>query len=164
MTGGGIDRRGPKDSENAHNSFLTKCTEKGFWIFATDMKLFEINMEGDYTLKTNSSFGPMAIVSSFFSGYCSGYFGITSPLILTSLSPWLMTNQIFPSSLRKNVLCLWSTIHKLTKLLPESLDLYLANIYIVCINLLKSCTYIHIFVLDSLDDDMFPRDDVVVNF
>ena len=37
MTGGGIDRRGPKDSENAHNSFLTKCTEKGFWIFATDM-------------------------------------------------------------------------------------------------------------------------------
>ena len=37
MTGGGIDRRGPKDFENAHNSFLTKCTEKGFWIFATDM-------------------------------------------------------------------------------------------------------------------------------
>ena len=37
MTGGGIDRRGPKDSENAHNSFLAKCTEKGFWIFATDM-------------------------------------------------------------------------------------------------------------------------------
>ena len=37
MTGGGIDRRGPKDSENAHNSFLTKCTEKGFWRFATDM-------------------------------------------------------------------------------------------------------------------------------
>ena len=37
MTGGGIDRRGPKDSENAHNSFLTKCTEKGFWIFATDI-------------------------------------------------------------------------------------------------------------------------------
>ena len=39
MTGGGIDRRGPKDSENAHNSFLTKCTEKGFWIFATDIRL-----------------------------------------------------------------------------------------------------------------------------
>ena len=39
MTGGGIDRRGPKDSENAHNSFLTKCTEKGFWIFATDILL-----------------------------------------------------------------------------------------------------------------------------
>ena len=41
MTGGGIDRRGPKDSENAHNSFLTKCTEKGFWIFATDI-IFKI--------------------------------------------------------------------------------------------------------------------------
>ena len=37
MTRGGIDRRGPKDSENAHNSFLTKFTEKGFWRFATDM-------------------------------------------------------------------------------------------------------------------------------
>ena len=37
MTGGGIDRRGPKDSENAHNSFLTKSTEKGFWRFAVDM-------------------------------------------------------------------------------------------------------------------------------
>ena len=43
MTGGGIDRRGPKDSENAHNSFLTKCTEKGFWIFATDMIMRKIN-------------------------------------------------------------------------------------------------------------------------
>ena len=43
MTGGGIDRRGPKDSENAHNSFLTKCTEKGFWIFATDMISIEEN-------------------------------------------------------------------------------------------------------------------------
>ena len=37
MTGGGIDRRGPKDSENAHNSFFTKSTEKGFWRFAVDM-------------------------------------------------------------------------------------------------------------------------------
>ena len=37
MTGCGIDRRGPKDSENAHNSFLTKSTEKGFWRFAVDM-------------------------------------------------------------------------------------------------------------------------------
>ena len=44
MTGGGIDRRGPKDSENAHNSFLTKCTEKGFWIFATDMEGMEISI------------------------------------------------------------------------------------------------------------------------
>ena len=39
MTGGGIDRRGPKDSENAHNSFLTKCTEKGFWLFVPDMEV-----------------------------------------------------------------------------------------------------------------------------
>ena len=30
MIGYGLDRGGPKDSENAHNSFLTKCTEKGF--------------------------------------------------------------------------------------------------------------------------------------
>ena len=37
MTGCGIDRRGPKDSENAHNSFLNKSTEKGFWRFAVDM-------------------------------------------------------------------------------------------------------------------------------
>ena len=44
MTGGGIDRRGPKDSDNAHNSFLTKCTEKGFWIFATDMHLFSMQL------------------------------------------------------------------------------------------------------------------------
>ena len=43
MTGGGIDRRGPKDSENAHNSFLTKCTEKGFWIFATEMAMFHLD-------------------------------------------------------------------------------------------------------------------------
>ena len=38
MTGGGIDRRGPKDSENAHNSFLTKSTEKGFWRFVPDIR------------------------------------------------------------------------------------------------------------------------------
>ena len=41
MTGGGIDRRGPKDSENAHNSFLTKFIEKGFWRFATDINSLE---------------------------------------------------------------------------------------------------------------------------
>ena len=37
MIGYGIDRGGPKDSENAFNSFLTKINEKGFWWFATDM-------------------------------------------------------------------------------------------------------------------------------
>ena len=37
MTGCGIDRRGPKDSENAHNSFLAKINEKGFWRFVPDM-------------------------------------------------------------------------------------------------------------------------------
>ena len=42
MTGGGIERRGPKDSENAHNSFLTKCTEKGFWRFATAMAITRV--------------------------------------------------------------------------------------------------------------------------
>ena len=50
MTGGGIDRRGPKDSENAHNSFLTKCTEKGFWIFATDiMNVFSRTFENIFS-------------------------------------------------------------------------------------------------------------------
>ena len=40
MTGCGIDRGGPKDSENAHNSFLAKINEKGFWRFAVDIALF----------------------------------------------------------------------------------------------------------------------------
>ena len=37
MIGYGLDRGGPKDSENAPNSFLTKRNGKGFWRFATDM-------------------------------------------------------------------------------------------------------------------------------
>ena len=37
MIGYGIDRGGPKDSENAPNSFLTKFNQKGFWRFATDI-------------------------------------------------------------------------------------------------------------------------------
>ena len=46
MTGGGIDRRGPKDSENAHNSFLTKSNEKGFWRFAVDMAVYFKYIQG----------------------------------------------------------------------------------------------------------------------
>ena len=37
MIGYGLDRGGPKDSETAPNSFLTKINGKGFWRFATDM-------------------------------------------------------------------------------------------------------------------------------
>ena len=37
MIGGGIDRGGPKDSETAPNSFLTKPNEKRFWCFGADM-------------------------------------------------------------------------------------------------------------------------------
>ena len=37
MVGYGLDRGGPKDSETAPNSFLTKINEKGFWRFATDV-------------------------------------------------------------------------------------------------------------------------------
>ena len=53
MTGGGIDRRGLKDSENDHNSFLTKSTEKGFWLFVPDMLALELGMTGGHSfLKT----------------------------------------------------------------------------------------------------------------
>ena len=38
MIGYGLDRGGPKDSENAPNSFLTKINEKGFWLFVPDME------------------------------------------------------------------------------------------------------------------------------
>ena len=51
------------------------------------------------------------------------------------------------------------TIDKTT----ESLAIYLANIYFICLKSFKKL-YIYVFILDSLDDDMFPRDDVVVNF
>ena len=37
MIGYGLDRGGPKDSETAPNSFLTKINGKGFWRFASDM-------------------------------------------------------------------------------------------------------------------------------
>ena len=37
MVGHVLDRGGPKDSETAPNSFLTKINEKGFWRFATEM-------------------------------------------------------------------------------------------------------------------------------
>ena len=37
MIGYGLDRGGPKDSENAPNSFLTKINEKGFWLFVPDL-------------------------------------------------------------------------------------------------------------------------------
>ena len=36
-----LDRVGPKDSENAPNSFLTKTNGKGFWQFGTDMYIQE---------------------------------------------------------------------------------------------------------------------------
>ena len=32
-----LDRGGPKDSETAPNSFLTKINKKGFWRLAGDM-------------------------------------------------------------------------------------------------------------------------------
>ena len=41
MIGYGLDRGGPKDSENAPNSFLTKINEKGFWRFAVDILLVD---------------------------------------------------------------------------------------------------------------------------
>ena len=37
MIGYDLDRGGPKDSENAPNSFLTKTNGKGFWRFGTDV-------------------------------------------------------------------------------------------------------------------------------
>ena len=37
MIGYGLDRGGPKDSENAPNSFLTKINENGFRRFAIDI-------------------------------------------------------------------------------------------------------------------------------
>ena len=39
MVGHGLDRGGPKDSETAPSSFLTKINGKGFWRFATDLCL-----------------------------------------------------------------------------------------------------------------------------
>ena len=39
----------------------------------------------------------------------------------------------------------------------------LANIFFICLKYFKKL-YIYVFILDSLYDDMFPRDDVVVNF
>ena len=44
MIGYDLDRGGPKDSENAPNSFLTKINEKGFWWFATDIHLTNVKM------------------------------------------------------------------------------------------------------------------------
>ena len=39
-----LDRGGPKDSETAPNSFVTKINEKGFWRFANDMlTMFNFN-------------------------------------------------------------------------------------------------------------------------
>ena len=40
MIGYGLDRGGPKDSETAPNSFLTKINGKVFWRFASDMKVY----------------------------------------------------------------------------------------------------------------------------
>ena len=37
MVGYGLDRGGPKDSENAPNSFFTKINEKGFLLFVPDI-------------------------------------------------------------------------------------------------------------------------------
>ena len=37
MIGYDLDRGGPKDSETAPDSFLTKINGKGFWRFGTDM-------------------------------------------------------------------------------------------------------------------------------
>ena len=37
MIGYDLDRGGPKDSETAPNSFLTKINGKGFWRFGTDL-------------------------------------------------------------------------------------------------------------------------------
>ena len=37
MVGYGLDRGGPKDSETAPNSFLTKINKKGLWQFGTDI-------------------------------------------------------------------------------------------------------------------------------
>ena len=37
MIGYGLDRGGPKDSENAPNSFFTKINEKGFLLFVPDI-------------------------------------------------------------------------------------------------------------------------------
>ena len=50
-----LDGGGPKDSENTHNSFLTKRDEDAFWQIGTDMvtmyvlciqPLVMLNMEG----------------------------------------------------------------------------------------------------------------------
>ena len=38
MIGYGLDRGGPKDSETAPNSFLTKINGKGFWRSVPDMQ------------------------------------------------------------------------------------------------------------------------------
>ena len=37
MVGYGLDRRDPKDSKTAPNSFLTKINGKGFWRFVPDL-------------------------------------------------------------------------------------------------------------------------------
>ena len=34
-----LDGGGPKDSENTHNSFLTKRDEDAFWQIGTDMRV-----------------------------------------------------------------------------------------------------------------------------
>ena len=38
-----LDGGGPKDSENTHNSFLTKRDEDAFWQIGTDMSTFAFN-------------------------------------------------------------------------------------------------------------------------
>ena len=53
MIGYGIDRGGPKDSENAPNSFLTKINEKGFWRFATDITICAIVLVNLFQLNTD---------------------------------------------------------------------------------------------------------------
>ena len=46
MIGYGLDRGGPKDSENAPNSFLTKINEKGFWLLVPDMAIRVFVLDG----------------------------------------------------------------------------------------------------------------------
>ena len=66
MIGYGIDRGGPKDSENAPNSFLTKINEKVFWRFATDMLCKDwCSAQGLWEGRPNSSSEFCKLIISF---------------------------------------------------------------------------------------------------
>ena len=59
MIGYGLDRRGPKDSETAPNSFLTKINGEGYWQFGTDMNGYDVGQAVLITRSTSNQFAQL---------------------------------------------------------------------------------------------------------